>query len=179
MSMLFSITWAEKLDPKKKKGPLHFFKLWAVSSHDLSQTEKKTTIVKAEQIHKMTTNFTQNENVWPFWVKIIIILWIYSPLTTFILFSGWNKSRGLSANSSKLEEIEWAKGNPNSFKGKLLMGQLDKSMVGRGRGLRGKFLMDQLEINVDLLLVNSWPEHGMFIEYRISTKSLFFNAFHV
>ena len=71
------------------------------------------------------------------------------------------------------------KGNPNSLKGKLLMGQLDKSMVIRGgRGLRGKFLMDQLEINVDLLLVNSWPEHGMFIEYRISTKS-FFNAFHV
>ena len=136
----------------------------------------------------MTTNFTQNENVWPFWVKIIIILWIYSPLTTFILFSGWNKSRGLSANSSKLEEIEWAKGNPNSFKGKLLMGQLDKSMVGRGRGLRGKFLMDQLEINVDQWLglnpeiidpplVNSWPEHGMFIEYRISTKSLFLMLF--
>ena len=61
------------------------------------------------------------------------------------------------------------KGNPNNLKGKLLMGQLDKSMVGQGRGLRGKLLMDQLEINVDLLLVNSWPEHGMFIEYRIST----------
>ena len=64
------------------------------------------------------------------------------------------------------------KGNPNNLEGKLLMGQLDKSMVGRDRGLRGKLLMDQLEINVDLLLVNSWPEHGMFIEYRISTKSL-------
>ena len=61
------------------------------------------------------------------------------------------------------------KGNPNNLKDRLLMGQLDKSMVGQGRGLRGKLLMDQLEINVDLLLVNSWLEHGMLIEYRIST----------
>ena len=66
------------------------------------------------------------------------------------------------------------KGNPNSLKGKLLMGQLDKSMViWGGRGLRGKFLMDQLEIEIiDPPLVNSWQEHGMFIDYRISTKSL-------
>ena len=58
------------------------------------------------------------------------------------------------------------KGNPNSLKGKLLMGQLDKSMViWGGRGLRGKFLMDQLEIEIiDPPLANSWQEHGMFID---------------
>ena len=32
----------------------------AVESHDLSQAEKKVTVFKPEQIHKMTIIFTQN-----------------------------------------------------------------------------------------------------------------------
>ena len=34
----------------------------AVESRDLSQAEIETTVCKAEQIHKMTTIFTQNDN---------------------------------------------------------------------------------------------------------------------
>ena len=33
--------------------------------HDLSQAEKKITVVKAEQIHKMTIIFTQNSRKLP------------------------------------------------------------------------------------------------------------------
>ena len=38
----------------------------AVGSRDLSQAEKEITLCKAEQIHKMTTIFTQNDNLGPF-----------------------------------------------------------------------------------------------------------------
>ena len=38
------------------------FWLLAVESHVLSQAEKEITACKADQIHKMTTIFTQNSN---------------------------------------------------------------------------------------------------------------------
>jgi hypothetical protein len=41
------------------------FWLLGVESNDFSQ-EKKRTAFKAEQIHKMTTIFTQNDNLGPF-----------------------------------------------------------------------------------------------------------------
>ena len=40
--------------------------LLAVESRDLSQGEKKMTVVKAEQIQIMVTIFAQNDNFWPF-----------------------------------------------------------------------------------------------------------------
>ena len=40
----------------------YLFKELAVVSRDLSQAEKKITIVKAEKIRNMTTIFTQNDN---------------------------------------------------------------------------------------------------------------------
>ena len=42
--------------------------LWllGVESRDFSQAEKERTASKAEQIHKMTTIFTQNDNLGPF-----------------------------------------------------------------------------------------------------------------
>jgi hypothetical protein len=46
----------------RHKGPLHMFKLLAVESSDLSQAEKKTIFVKAEQIHKMIIIFTQKRS---------------------------------------------------------------------------------------------------------------------
>jgi hypothetical protein len=80
--------------------------LLAEKSHlDLSQSEKKITVAKVDQIQKMTTGFTQNDNFWPFWVKIIVILWIWSALTTVIFFSTWDKSRDLLANSQLLEQM--------------------------------------------------------------------------
>ena len=42
------------------------FCLLQVESHDFSQTEKERSAGKAEQIHKMTTFFTQKDNLGPF-----------------------------------------------------------------------------------------------------------------
>ena len=45
-----------------------------VESRDFSHAEKERTACKAEQIHIMTTIFTQNDNLGPFLVKIVVIL---------------------------------------------------------------------------------------------------------
>ena len=42
------------------------FWLLGVESRDFSQAEKERTACKAEQIHKITTIFTQNDNLGPF-----------------------------------------------------------------------------------------------------------------
>ena len=42
------------------------FWLLGVESRDFSQAEKERTACKAGQIHKMTTIFTQNDNLGPF-----------------------------------------------------------------------------------------------------------------
>ena len=42
------------------------FWLLGVESRDFSQAEKERTACKAGQIHKMTTFFTQNDNLGPF-----------------------------------------------------------------------------------------------------------------
>ena len=52
------------------------FWLLAVGSRDLSQAEKEITACKVEQIHKLTTIFTQKDNLGPFWMKVVDILWI-------------------------------------------------------------------------------------------------------
>jgi hypothetical protein len=43
-------------------GGLHLFKHLAVGSRDLFQAEKKVNVAKAEQIKKMTTFSTKNDN---------------------------------------------------------------------------------------------------------------------
>ena len=68
----------------------------ADKSRDLSQAEKKITVVKAKQIHKMTINFTQKGQ------KLSFLI-----LRTVIFFLAWDKSRDLSANSAKLEQMVW------------------------------------------------------------------------
>ena len=78
------------------------FWLLRVESRDFSQVEKEGTACKAEQIHKMTTIFTQNDNQGPFWVKIVVIFLIYSALQAV---SAWDKPRDLGANSQKVEDI--------------------------------------------------------------------------
>ena len=45
-------------------GSLHLFKQLAVESRDLSQAEKKVTVVKPEQIFKMTIIFSQKGQKW-------------------------------------------------------------------------------------------------------------------
>ena len=49
------------------------FWLLGVESHDFSQAVKERTACKADQIHKMTTIFTEKDNLGPFRVKIIVI----------------------------------------------------------------------------------------------------------
>ena len=44
------------------------FWLLGVESHDFSHAKKERTACKAEQIHNMTTIFTQNNNLRPFLV---------------------------------------------------------------------------------------------------------------
>ena len=41
-------------------------KILGVESRDFSQANKEITAYKAEQIHKMTTIFAQNDNLGPF-----------------------------------------------------------------------------------------------------------------
>ena len=50
------------------------FGLLGVESRYFSHAEKKITACKAEQIHKMTTIFTQNGNLGPIRVRIVVIL---------------------------------------------------------------------------------------------------------
>ena len=76
------------------------FWLLGVESRDFSQAEIERTACKAEQIHKMSTIFTQNENLGPFWVKIIVILWIFSALQAVLSFSSFSTS-----NNQKLEDM--------------------------------------------------------------------------
>ena len=64
-------------------------------------------VYRDEKIHKMTINFTHNGQKLPFWVKIVIIFKICSALETVVFFSAWDKSRDSSANSQKLEQMEW------------------------------------------------------------------------
>ena len=42
------------------------FELLALGSRDLSQAEKEITACKNKQIHKVTSIFTQNDNLGPF-----------------------------------------------------------------------------------------------------------------
>ena len=73
------------------------FELLADESCDLSQREKKITVVKAKQIHKTTIIFTRNGQKLP-------LLWICSALETVVFFSA--KSHDSSANSQELEQME-------------------------------------------------------------------------
>ena len=63
------------------------FGLSRVESHGFYQAEKERTACKAEQIHKLTTIFTQKDNPGPFWVQIVVSLWICSALQAVTSFS--------------------------------------------------------------------------------------------
>ena len=78
------------------------FWLLGVESHDFSQAAGKS-----EKIHKMTTTFTQNDNLGPFWVKLVVILWICSALLADLSFLAWEKSRDSTPNSQKLEYMRY------------------------------------------------------------------------
>ena len=78
------------------------FWLLTLGSRDLSQTKKDIAACKAEQIHKVTTIFTQNGPSLLFWVKIVVISWICSALQAVL---SWEKSRDPTPKSQKLEHM--------------------------------------------------------------------------
>ena len=80
------------------------FWLLGVESRDFSHAEKERIACKAEQIHKMTI-FTLNDNLGPYLLKIVVILWVYSALQAVLSFSAWEKSRDSTSNSQKLEDM--------------------------------------------------------------------------
>ena len=75
------------------------FWLLRVESLDFSQADKERTACKAEQIHKMTTIFTQTKG--PLSKNSChFVNW-----QTIIYFSAWDKSRDLTANSQHLKDM--------------------------------------------------------------------------
>ena len=64
--------------------------LLGVESRDFSHAEKERFAWKVVQIHKMTTVFTQNDSLGPFWVNIVVIFWICSSLQGGLSFSAWH-----------------------------------------------------------------------------------------
>ena len=81
------------------------FGLLRVESHDFSQAEKDSSANKDEQTHKRTTIFTQSSPRLSFWVKMIVILWIFSALQANCFFSAWGKSCDSTSNSQKIEDM--------------------------------------------------------------------------
>ena len=74
-------------------GGLHVLLFLAVEVRDLFQAEKEIMPRKAEQIYKRTIIFPHNNNLVPFFAKIVVILWICSAQQTIISFSAWVKSQ--------------------------------------------------------------------------------------
>ena len=75
-----------------------------VESRDFWHADKERAACKAEQIHKMTTIFTQNDNL-----KTILsenrTLWILSALEAVLFFLAWEKSHDSTPNCQKLEDM--------------------------------------------------------------------------
>ena len=89
-----------------KQGQATVSSFWVLEvARDFSQAEKEKTTSKAEKIHKIIIIFTQNDNLGPFWVKIVVILWICSALQAVSSFSAWGKSCDSTANSRELEDM--------------------------------------------------------------------------
>jgi hypothetical protein len=51
------------------------------------------------------SSWERNDNLWPFRVKIVVILRVYSALQAVNSFSAWDESRDSGANSQKLEDM--------------------------------------------------------------------------
>ena len=77
----------------------------AVESSDFSEAEKERTACKAEQVHKMITDFTQNGPRLSFWVKMVVIFWIFSALQAVLSFSASEKSCDSTGKRQKLDDM--------------------------------------------------------------------------
>ena len=61
------------------------FWLLEVESHDFSHSEKERPACKALQIQKMTTIFTQNDNLGPFWMIFFLLCSSLEAVLSFFL----------------------------------------------------------------------------------------------
>ena len=86
--------------------PVLFFGCWIRwVNFWLTQSERELNSCKADKIHNLTTIFTQNDNLGPFWVKIVVILWICTALQAMLSFSASEKLRDSTPNSQKLKHM--------------------------------------------------------------------------
>ena len=87
------IAKSKKMKPCKFKVLYMWSSFWLleVESRNFSYNEKKRIAFKKVQIHKITTIFTQNDNLEQFWAKVFVILWICSALQVVLSFSAWEK----------------------------------------------------------------------------------------
>ena len=62
--------------------------------------------LRKEELCAKLSKFTIWHSKWLlFWVKIVVILWIWSALQAVISFSAWDKTCDSTANSQKLEDM--------------------------------------------------------------------------
>ena len=78
---------------------------WELNHVTFTKLRKKELLAKLCKFTKWQLFFTQNENLGLFWVKIVVILWIWSTLHAVLSFSEWEKSRDSTPNSQKLEDM--------------------------------------------------------------------------
>ena len=72
-----------------------------VESRDLSQADKKNTVLTSWATLKMTTIFAQNDDFFhpdPFWVN-------FADLATTVFFSAWDKSHDPTVNWRILDDM--------------------------------------------------------------------------
>ena len=77
------------------------FWLFGGESSDFSWAKKEKTASKAEQIHKMATIFTPNDNLGPFWVKTVVSLWICKAFASRSFFLSMRKITWLNSQQPK------------------------------------------------------------------------------
>ena len=81
------------------------FGCWELSNVIFLKLRKKELPAKFGKLTKWQTFFTQNDNLGPFWVKIVVILWICTALQAMLSFSASEKLRDSTPNSQKLKHM--------------------------------------------------------------------------
>ena len=76
------------------------FGSWELSHVIFLKLSKKELLAKSK-FTKWQLFSLKNDNLGPFWVKIVVILWICSPLQAVSFSSAWEKSRDSTPNSQK------------------------------------------------------------------------------
>ena len=83
------------------------FGCWELSHVTFLMLRKKELLAKLSKFTKWQLfSLKLNGNLGPFWLKIVVILWICSALKAVLSFSAWEKLRDSTPNSQKLENMQ-------------------------------------------------------------------------